>query len=126
MSEVSEREGNITTWRPDGKKGITMLKSHYSKMVSYVLALLDSRDDVTLNELLECAQTEFSDSIDSDVAWYILQVKLDLEARDLIRVVSAQHNKRVFFLRITRQGQKKVRLERQLDDWNESNNSFED
>ena len=116
---MKDQDETIITFRPGGKKGTTMLKSHYDQMTSYILSLLDNDDQVTLNSLVEKAQTDISDSIDSDIAWYILQVKLDLEARDLIRVVPAPHNKLVFFLRITRQGQKKIRLEKQLEEWNE-------
>ena len=96
-----------------------MLKSHYDQMASYILSLLDNDDNVTLNALVEKAQADIPDSIDSDIAWYILQVKLDLEARNLIRVVPASFNKLLFFLRITRLGQKKIRLEKELEDWKE-------
>jgi|SRR5688572_6963385 hypothetical protein len=119
MNAMKDQEETVVTFRPGGKKGTTMLKSHYDQMASYILSLLDNDENVTLNSLVEKAQADISDSIDSDVAWYILQVKLDLEARDLIRVVPAPYNKLLFFLRITRQGQKKIRLEKQLDEWKE-------
>ena len=119
MKEMRGQEETIVTFKPGGKKGTTMLKSHYDQMVSFILTMLDNDDQVTLNSLVEKAQADISDSIDSDIAWYILQVKLDLEARDLIRVVPASYNKLLFFLRITRQGQKKIRLEKQLEEWKE-------
>ena len=117
MNAMKDQDETVVTFRPGGKKGTTMLKSHYDQMASYILSLLDRDANVTLNSLVEKAQADISDSIDSDIAWYILQVKLDLEARDLIRAVPAPYNKLLFFLRITRQGQKKIRLEKQLEEW---------
>ncbi|HEY3405446.1 MAG TPA: hypothetical protein VGK59_18815 [Ohtaekwangia sp.] len=104
----------IWTYRPDGKKGTQISRAQYNLLASFILNVLNAHEEVTLQQLLEKAQAEISESIDSDVAWYILQVKLDLEARDLVRVISSSHNRRLFLLKITRAGQKRIRLEKQL------------
>ena len=104
----------IWTYRPDGKKGVQIARAQYNLLVSFILSTLDRGEEMTLQQLLEKAQAEISESIDADVAWFTLQVKLDLEARDLVRVVSPAHNKRLFLLKITRAGQKKIRLEKQI------------
>ena len=45
----------INTYRPDGKKGITMLRSHYDQMTFFILSLLDNYENITLSTLLEKA-----------------------------------------------------------------------
>ena len=106
-------EETIVTVRPDGRRGTVMTNRIYDMLSSFILTLLDSGDDQTLNDILEKAQQSLSDSIEN-VAWYTLQVKLDLEARGLIKVVSPVYQKRLFFIKLTRQGSKKLRLEKLL------------
>lgn len=112
---IQEKDENIViTYRPDGKKGVIITKAHYEMLSTFILATLDEQAELTLHDLLDKANMELADSIDSDVAWFLLQVKLDLEARDYIRTVVAPYNKRIYLLRITRTGQRKVRSERSL------------
>jgi len=101
-------EDLVWTFKPDGKKGIQMPRKSYEGLANYILNAIDNQDQLTLNALLETAQQEIADSLDGDVAWYVLQVKLDLEARDFIRQVPSSFNKRLFLLKITRQGQRKL------------------
>jgi hypothetical protein len=101
-------EEMVTTLRPDGKKGIVMTRKHYRALMYYILNVLDAEEDYTLNRLLDQALEDLSDSLDSDISWYILQIKLDLEARDLIRAVTPVYNKKLFFLKLTRHGQKRL------------------
>ena len=106
----------IWTYRPDGKKGTQIPRAQYNLLASFILNTLSNYNEITLQQLLEKAQAEISESNDSDVAWFILQVKLDLEARDLVRVISSSHNRRLFLLKITRAGQKKIRMEKQFSE----------
>lgn len=102
------KEELIWTFKGDGRKGIQMPKKNYESLVNFILNSVEDNEELTLNALLESAQTEISDSLDGDIAWYVLQVKLDLETRDYIRLVPSPINKRTFFLKITRQGQRKL------------------
>jgi len=82
----------------------------YDSLSTFILTSLDTTEDLTLNAVLEKAQLKFSDTIEN-VAWCTLQVKLDLEARGWIKVVEPIYQKRLFFIKLTRQGSKKIRTE---------------
>ncbi|HEY9008455.1 DUF6958 family protein [Ohtaekwangia sp.] len=110
-------KSEMVTLRPDGRKGITMTESYYKTLATYILSALDTEEPITLNTLLEKALKDFTDSIDSDITWYVLQVKLDLEARSFIRTVTPPYRKRLFLLKLTRQGQKRLQHDRLLADW---------
>lgn len=99
----------IQTLRPDGKKGILLLKRHYDQLSYFILAAVYSHEHLTLNELLERGQQQLSDTIENEITWYLLQVKLDLEARGLVKSVTPVYQKRLYLLKITRQGVKKLK-----------------
>jgi hypothetical protein len=110
----------IVTLRPDGKKGVVMPKQNYDEISTIVLSILDTEEETfTLHALLERAQDNLPDMIDSDVSWYVLQVKLDLEARGLIKVVTPPYKKRLFLLKLTRQGTKQLRNQKALSELRE-------
>jgi hypothetical protein len=111
------RSEMIETLRPDGKKGVAMTEAHYKMLSTYILSALDTEEPFTLNRLLEKVLEDFTDSIDSDLSWYVLQVKLDLEARGYIRTITPAYKKRLFLLKLTRQGQKQLQQQKLLADW---------
>ena len=109
-----KREGSIQTFRPDGKKGIRIREHVYDQLCAFILSALDSEEGLTLHELLDKGNLDLPNISDNDVAWYLLQVKLDLEARGLIKVYTPIHQKRLYRIKLTRQGQKKLRTEKKL------------
>lgn len=111
-----ERE-SVVTLRPDGRKGIVMMKSHYDVLSTFVLSTLESEEEVSLNGLLDRAHKDLVDTLDSDISWHVLQVKLDLEARGYIRTVTPIYQRRFFLLKLTRSGIKQLRAQRTLTEW---------
>lgn len=71
--------------KPSGKKGIYILEEHYFLLSDFILSLVSVKRSITLCELLELARNSASLIVPCDVAWLILEVKQDLEARGLIR-----------------------------------------
>jgi len=108
LTMMMQEKKVVQMLRPDGKKGVSIPEDQYESLRLFVLAQLDSRGDATLNELIERANDIFQDKIDSDLSWYVLQVKLDLEARDLIRLAKLPYDNRAYFLKITRKGKKQT------------------
>lgn len=106
----------IQTLLPDGRKGELLSKSEYEKWSRFILSVLNSEEDFTLNGLLEKALQKKSGPADNKAGWYILQVKRDLEARGLIKVVATEQ-KHTFFIKLTRQGLTKLHYENQLLEW---------
>jgi hypothetical protein len=111
------------TLRTDGKHGETMPKDAYDFWSHFVLSTLASAD-LTLNELLEKAHQKKSTSADNkndgQTGWYILQVKRDLEARGLIKLIAAPTQRHGFLIQLTRQGLSKISYDLQVNAWSES------
>lgn len=76
-------EERILTLHPQGKKGVNMLKRRYDVIASHILSELKVSPK-TLDELAESSQEKLTD-FDGSVVWNIVTVKLDLEARELIK-----------------------------------------
>ncbi|HEY8936554.1 MAG TPA: hypothetical protein VIM65_15105 [Cyclobacteriaceae bacterium] len=112
---MKQGEEVILTLRPDGKKGVVMSKIQYEIYCNVIFDILDSDEDHTINHILEKARQLIPDVIESEIAWHILQVKLDLEARGLIKAVAPIYHKRTFHIKLTRPGQQKIRNNRLLN-----------
>jgi hypothetical protein len=111
----------IYTLQADGRKGELVSKVVYDKWVRFILSTLDTEKNFTLHDLLESAQNKFRDEKDHETGWHILQIKRDLEARGLVKVIAAPDLKRTFFIRLTRQGLTKLHYEMQVSEWSEGN-----
>ena len=112
---MKQGEEVVQTLRPDGKKGVAMAKTQYETYSNVMFDILDSDEDHTINIILEKAKQLIPDAPENDIAWHILQVKLDLEARGLIKVVAPVYHKRTFHIKLTRPGQQKMRNTRMLN-----------
>jgi hypothetical protein len=69
----------------DNKKGIYMSKNRYDFIVEMILKILTQQQQTTLTELINESET-YSDKIGNEIAWDMLQVKQDLEARGVIKI----------------------------------------
>lgn len=100
----------ISTLREDGRPGESMPKVEYQAWSHFILSTLVIDEELTLTDLLERAQIKAAEtgSANSMTSWYVLQVKRDLEARQLIRVVPSSIRKHTFLLKLTWQGRSKV------------------
>lgn len=106
----AELERTITTLRPDGKKGFTMKQHYYESLSAYILGKIKTHENLTMPQLLEYAQHDLPFESQDLKSWYVLQVKLDLEARDLIRIAKLPYDHRAYFLKITRKGKKQTQV----------------
>jgi hypothetical protein len=100
---------SMSTQLPNGKKGILMDKGHYELLSSFILQTIEKNKALKLTGLLERIPGNFYGIIKNDIPWYILQVKLDLEARQLIKMEVLPHKKRTSFIKLTRHGRKLAR-----------------
>tara|TARA_R110002111_G_scaffold4048_3_gene23345 strand:+ start:143 stop:433 length:291 start_codon:yes stop_codon:yes gene_type:complete len=74
----------LLTLHPEGKKGVNILVSKYNVIRAFILKTLEERNEISYKELNELAIATLKDSFDGSVPWYLVSVKLDLEARKLI------------------------------------------
>lgn len=81
------KESKIVTLHPSGKQGVNILERRYEVIKNFILTALKKQPEISFDELTESAVKELSDSFDGKVVWYIVTVKLDLEARKFIERV---------------------------------------
>ncbi|AEL28130.1 DUF6958 family protein [Cyclobacterium marinum] len=77
-------EDRLLTLHPEGKKGVNILVSKYTIMKEFILKTLSEREKISYKELNKLAIASLKDSFEGSVAWYLVSVKLDLEARKII------------------------------------------
>ena len=75
------------TLHPQGKKGVNILKRRYDQIKSYILETIQEYEEITFDQLSDLGVTDLKDKFDGKVLWYIVTVKLDLEARGVIERV---------------------------------------
>ena len=80
-------ETKIMTLHPDGKHGVNILLRRYEVIKTFILSKLKDHSEIRFDELTDLAIIELSANFDGKVVWYMVTVKLDLEARRLIERV---------------------------------------
>ena len=120
---MKEQDEKIQTFLPDGTKGEYIIKSKYERWSTFILSVLDTDDNFTLNDVLEMARNNYSAVLHHEIAWNILQVKRDLEARGFIKSVEDPDLKHKFYLKLTRQGLSKRSYDNQVAEWSEEDDT---
>lgn len=77
-------EEKILTLHPQGKRGVTILLRRYTPIKNFILKTIHERKEITFEELCDLAEKALTTSFDGKVLWYVVTVKLDLEARGII------------------------------------------
>ncbi|MCB0459292.1 MAG: hypothetical protein R2821_08965 [Flavobacteriaceae bacterium] len=77
-------EEKIMTLHPKGKKGVNILKRRYDIIKDFILKTIAKYGEISYEKLDDIAVKQIADSFDGKITWYIVTVKLDLEARGII------------------------------------------
>jgi len=77
----------ILTLHPQGKKGVNILQRRYNLIKEFILKTLTEQDQISYQALDKLAVKKLKDTFDGKVGWYVVSVKLDLEARNIIERV---------------------------------------
>lgn len=87
----------IRTLHPQGKKGTNILRRRYDTIRTYILELIEEQGEISYQEINDRAVADLSSTFDGKVAWYVVTVKLDLEARGIIERIpkSSPHRLRL-------------------------------
>lgn len=80
-------DDRIMTLHPQGKKGVNILRTKYKLIKDFILAQIEDHGDISYQDLDEIAVKKLSPTFDGKVGWYVVSVKLDLEARGIIERV---------------------------------------
>lgn len=79
-----KNEEKIMTLHPQGKQGVNILKRRYDQIKDFILNTIKEHEVITYEKLTDLAVDQLSATFDGKVVWYIVVVKLDLEARKII------------------------------------------
>ncbi len=74
-------EEKIMTLHPQGKAGVNILKRRYDFIKEFIISTLEKHGKISFDELTDLAVDELTEKFDGKVLWYLVTVKLDLEAR---------------------------------------------
>ena len=77
-------DDKIMTLHPQGKTGVNILKRRYETIKSFIIETIREHTEMTYSALSDLAVERLSNSFDGKVVWYVVTVKLDLEARNII------------------------------------------
>lgn len=72
------------TLHPQGKKGVNILKRRYDLIKDVLLEIITKEGEITFENLADRCVEELEGKFDGKPLWYIVTVKLDLEARGVI------------------------------------------
>lgn len=80
-------EEKILTLHPSGKQGVNILKRRYDQIRNFIIDCIQTKQPISFEDLSDLAVDELTDKFDGKVLWYVVTVKLDLEARQIIERV---------------------------------------
>ncbi len=75
----------IMTLHPTGKQGTNIDRTKYEAMKQAILTTLQEHEDLTFRQLQGFVENKLNGNFDGSIGWYYTTVKLDLEARGLIK-----------------------------------------
>ena len=77
-------EEKILTLHPEGKAGVNILKRRYDIIADFIISTLQKKREVSFQDLTDLAVDKLQSKFDGKIVWYMVTIKLDLEARNII------------------------------------------
>lgn len=78
------KEEKFQTLHPQGKNGVNISKKKYDLIRAFIIKKIKKHQQISFGNLCDLAKEEVQPNFDGKVIWYVVSVKLDLEARDII------------------------------------------
>lgn len=78
------------TLHPEGKAGVSILKRRYDVIKDSIMEVLGQHDDPDFQTVCNEVDHRLGGSFDGKVMWYVVTVKLDLEARGTIERIAGK------------------------------------
>ena len=77
----------IRTLHPEKKQGVNINRGKYEIICETILSVLRTEKQMTFRDLTRAVEKEVNGNFEGSVMWYVTTVKLDLEARGLMKRV---------------------------------------
>lgn len=78
------KESKILTLHPEGKNGVNISLVKYELIRDFILKTIQNHGEITFSTLTQLAKKELVNQFEGNIPWYVVSVKLDLEARNVI------------------------------------------
>jgi len=78
------KEEKILTLHPQGKKGVNISLKKYNVVKDSILHFIKKEENISFGDLSDLVIEKLQPTFDGKVIWYLVSVKLDLEARNII------------------------------------------
>jgi len=85
----------IETLHPEGKKGVNILTNKYKQVKDTIIKILEESGEIEFKQLNRRAVDTLTGKFEGKITWYVITVKLDLEARGIIERVPKSSPQRV-------------------------------
>lgn len=77
----------IRTLHPEKKKGVNISNEKYEIIRKAILVTLNAKKEMTFMDLSRAVEKQVNGKFEGSIMWYVTTVKLDLEARGVIKRV---------------------------------------
>ncbi len=74
----------ILTLHPEGKKGVNIDLGKYNLIKETIINIVHSNGEISYQEMNKVAIEELMHKFSGSIPWYVVTVKLDLEARGIL------------------------------------------
>ncbi|MBL7996045.1 hypothetical protein JNM05_11800 [bacterium] len=91
----SAGDEKILTIHPQGKTGVRISRNKYDVLRQAIIKIVKKERDISFQELGDAVEATLKNNFDGSVMWYFAHVKLDLEARKIIRRVQCPGPQRI-------------------------------
>ncbi|MCY3707411.1 MAG: hypothetical protein OXG26_00860 [Caldilineaceae bacterium] len=85
----------IMTLHPAGKQGVNIDKDKYDMVRQTIEETLQAQPGITFSSMTEEVGRRIGDVFEGSVSWYVVSVKLDLEARGVLERVDGRSPQRL-------------------------------
>ena len=90
--KVSEK---IMALHPAGKQGVNIDRNKYDTVRQAIEQVLQAQPEATFSQLTDAVGQRIGDSFEGSVSWYLVSVKLDMEARGVLERVDGRSPQRL-------------------------------
>lgn len=77
----------IHTLHPEKKQGVNISREKYDIIRQAILSALHGQKEMTFMNLSRAVEKQINGNFEGSITWYVTTVKLDLEARGMIKRV---------------------------------------
>lgn len=74
----------ILTLHPAGKAGVNISKEKYDQITTTLLEIVREHQEITYQDMNDIAIERLTGKFEGSIPWYVVTVKLDLEARGVL------------------------------------------